>query len=213
MLQSIGHPIRLVLTGPDPLKPRLFSHVYVEVFCKGRWIPLDGTMPYAMGWAPRALLTKNISFHIMPNMLADDIELQGIDAVAVAPVWLKGLIRAVSREAIQPKDPRVRSLWNLLRQRQLLRRSPWMRGALLRIWQGLPARRRPNTTRNLVWRLRRWGILPSRNLRVMAPCPKIELTTGFAKFNLLLRRVGGGAACEMMPVQVVQQPVYREVRG
>ena len=29
MLESIGHPVRLVLSGPDPLRPRLFSHVYL----------------------------------------------------------------------------------------------------------------------------------------------------------------------------------------
>ncbi|MGH6636618.1 MAG: transglutaminase-like domain-containing protein, partial [Gammaproteobacteria bacterium] len=36
MLESIGHPARLVLTGPDPLKPDVFSHIYLEVFHKGR---------------------------------------------------------------------------------------------------------------------------------------------------------------------------------
>jgi hypothetical protein len=53
MLESIGHPVRLVLTGPDPLRPRFFSHIYLEVQHKGRWIPLDPTMRFPMGWAPR----------------------------------------------------------------------------------------------------------------------------------------------------------------
>jgi hypothetical protein len=53
MLESIGHPVRLVLTGPDPLRPRFFSHIYLEVRHRGRWIPLDATMRYPMGWAPR----------------------------------------------------------------------------------------------------------------------------------------------------------------
>ena len=54
-------------------------------------------------------------------MLSQDMELQGIGAPV--PDWLKGLIRAVRHEAIKPKDARVKSLWDLLRQRQLLRRS------------------------------------------------------------------------------------------
>jgi transglutaminase-like putative cysteine protease len=58
MLRSIGHPVRLVLAGPDPLRPQLFTHVYLEVHHKGNWIPLDATMPYPMGWAPRVLVKK-----------------------------------------------------------------------------------------------------------------------------------------------------------
>ena len=67
-------------------------------------------------------------------MMAEDMELQGIGAAAAVPDWLKGLIRAVRSEAIQPKDARVKSLWDLLRQRQLLRRSPWLKAVLRRIW-------------------------------------------------------------------------------
>ncbi len=58
MLEAIGHPSRLVLVGPDPLRPKLFTHVYPEAYHKGHWIPLDPTMPYPMGWAPRALVKK-----------------------------------------------------------------------------------------------------------------------------------------------------------
>ncbi|MGH8628383.1 MAG: transglutaminase-like domain-containing protein, partial [Gammaproteobacteria bacterium] len=61
MLEAIGHPVRLALTGPDPLRQDLFSHIYLEVFHKGRWIPLDATMPYPMGWAPRTLVKKIIA--------------------------------------------------------------------------------------------------------------------------------------------------------
>jgi hypothetical protein len=167
MLEAIGHPVRLVLTGPDPLRPQLFSHIYVEGFCRGRWIPLDATMPHAMGWAPRALVKKVIAIDRRPNMLADDMELQGMGAAVAAPDWLRGLIRAVRSEAMQPKDVRVKSLWDLLRQRQLLRRSPWLKALLNRIWsKGLAARSRPRTTRRVVRRLRRWGILPPRAIRV-----------------------------------------------
>jgi transglutaminase-like putative cysteine protease len=60
MLESIGHPVRLVLTGPDLLKPLLFTHIYLEVFHQGRWVPLDATMPHPMGWAPRTRVKKVI---------------------------------------------------------------------------------------------------------------------------------------------------------
>ncbi len=161
MLESIGHPVRLVLVGPDPLRSRLFTHIYLEVYYKGRWIPLDPTMPYPMGWAPRAWTKKVITLKRRPKMLSQDIDLQGSEAVAAAPDWLRGLIRAVRREAMQPRDARVKSLWDLLRQRRLLRQSQWLQGVLRRIWgRGLQARPRPYTTRRLVRLLRRWGILP-----------------------------------------------------
>ena len=49
MLEAIGHPVRLVITGPNRRRPDLFSHIYIEVFCDGRWIALDATMPHAHG--------------------------------------------------------------------------------------------------------------------------------------------------------------------
>lgn len=163
MLESIGHPVRLALSGPDPVRQDLFTHIYVEVFHKGRWIALDATMPYPMGWAPRAPVKKTIAIERRPNMMADDGELGGIDAVVVVPDWLKGLIRAVRSEALQPKDARVKSLWDLLRQRQLLNKNLWLKAVLRRIWEGgLPARPRPRTTTRMVQSLRLWDILPPR---------------------------------------------------
>ena len=73
MLEAIGHPVRLVLTGSDPLRRDLFSHIYLEVSHKGRWIPLDATMPYPMGWAPRTLVKKIIAIERRPNMIADGL--------------------------------------------------------------------------------------------------------------------------------------------
>ena len=67
MLESIGHPVRLVLTGPDSRRPRLFSHIYLEVYCQGHWIPLDPTMPYHPGWSPRALVKKVIHLERRPR--------------------------------------------------------------------------------------------------------------------------------------------------
>jgi Transglutaminase-like superfamily len=54
MVKSIGHPVRIVLTGPNGRRPDLFSHIYLEAGLHGQWIPLDATMPHPMGWSPRA---------------------------------------------------------------------------------------------------------------------------------------------------------------
>lgn len=53
MLESIGHPIRIVIVGPNPARPKFFSHIYLEVYHKGRWIALDATMMKPMNWSPR----------------------------------------------------------------------------------------------------------------------------------------------------------------
>lgn len=95
--------------------------------------------------------------------MSEDMELQGIGAAMAAPDWLRQLIRAVRSEAIQPKDARVKSLWDLLKQRQLLAKSPWLKALLRRFWeQGLlVARPRPRTTMRMVQCLRLLDILPS----------------------------------------------------
>lgn len=160
MLESIGHPIRLVIVGPTPLRPDLFSHIYLEAYHKGRWIPLDATMPFPMGWAPRTFVKKIISMERRPNMLSENMAQPG-STTSPVPDWLRGLIRAVRQEGMQPKDERVRTLWNLLKQRNLLSQSPWMQTSLRRIWDnGLDNRSRPITTRRLRRQLRLWGILP-----------------------------------------------------
>ena len=61
MLKAIRHPIRLVLVGFNPRKPMLFTHIYLEAFCKGRWIPLDATTSHPIGWSPPAT-TKRIFY-------------------------------------------------------------------------------------------------------------------------------------------------------
>jgi transglutaminase superfamily protein len=174
MLESIGHPVRLALSGPDPLKQDLFTHIYLEVFHKGRWIPLDATMPYPMGWAPRTMVKKIITIERRSNMMAEDMELQGLGGGGAVPDWLRALIRTLRNEAIQPKDPRVKSLWDLLRQRQLLHRSPWLKAVLQRIWnRGLSARPHPRTAGRIKHRLRRWGILPPKSVSVAMHRPAI----------------------------------------
>jgi hypothetical protein len=162
MLEAIGHPVRLVLTGPDPLRPKLFSHIYLEVDHKGHWISLDATMPHPMGWAPRTFVKKVIPIARKPKMNYQDLELQGIAATAAVPDWLRGLIRAVRSGGLQPKDARVKSLLDLLQQRQLLSRNPPLHSSLQFIWErGLSDRPRPRTARWLVQQLRQLGILPT----------------------------------------------------
>jgi transglutaminase-like putative cysteine protease len=77
MLESIGHPVRLVLAGPDPLRPRLFTHIYLEVFYRGRWIPLDATMPFPMGWEPRTPVKEVIDIERTARMPSPGRELRG----------------------------------------------------------------------------------------------------------------------------------------
>jgi transglutaminase-like putative cysteine protease len=54
LLECVGRPVRLVLTGRDGSRPRSFSHIFLEVHVLSRWIPLDPTVPYPMGWSGRA---------------------------------------------------------------------------------------------------------------------------------------------------------------
>jgi hypothetical protein len=167
MLESVGHPIRLVIVGPTPLRPDLFSHIYLEVYHKGRWIPLDATMHFPMGWAPRTFVKKIISMERRPNMLSENTTPQSPTAPSPVPDWLRGLLRAVRQEGMKPKDERVRTLWNLLKQRNLLSQNPWVQTRLRFIWdKGLVNRSRPITSRRLRRQLRLWGILPpSRRAR------------------------------------------------
>jgi Transglutaminase-like superfamily len=160
MLEAIGHPVRIVLAGPDPLRPRLFTHVYLEAYDRRHWIPLDATMPYPMGWAPQGLVKEVIAMERRANMVSQDPALQAA-ATASVPDWLVGLMRAIQSTGLQPKDGRVKSLWNLLQQRQLLRRSRWLQVVLRHIWsRGLAARPHPRAANRLEQLLRRWGILP-----------------------------------------------------
>ena len=74
---------------------------------------------------------------------------------ALSRGWLRDLMRGIRQEGVQPRDPRVKALWNLLRRRQLLARDPWARTRLRYIWQkGLNVRPRPRTTQRLLTLLR-----------------------------------------------------------
>lgn len=67
LIKSVGHPVRVVLTGPDPLRPDLFSHIYLEARHHDQWIPLDATMPYGMGWSPRTPVRQVMSIEEEPS--------------------------------------------------------------------------------------------------------------------------------------------------
>lgn len=163
LLESIGHPTRLVIVGPTPLRPDLFSHIYLEAYHKGRWIPLDATMPFPMGWAPRTFVKKVISIERRPNMLSEYSAAQLGATASPVPDWLRGFLRAVRQEGMKSRDERVRRLWNLLKQKRVLGQSPWMQARLRYIWKnGLVNRSRPITAQRMRRRLRRLGILPTR---------------------------------------------------
>ncbi len=170
MLEAIGHPVRLVVTGPDPLRPKLFSHIYVEAFHQGRWVALDATMPYPMGWEPRTVVKQVISMDRKTDMMQQPPDLSGMAAMPRPPLVnelsnelsneLPGLIQSIQRGGLKPQDPRLKLLIDVLRQRQLLRRKPRLAKRLQFIWkQGLSARPYPKTARWLERSLQRWGLL------------------------------------------------------
>jgi hypothetical protein len=97
--------------------------------------------------------------------------------IGQAPDWLTQLIGAIQGEAIAPRDARIKSMWDLLRQGGLLHRSHWLRNVLQRIWrQGLAARPRPRTTQRLLQLLQRWGILPASALPPTVVAPLVPQT-------------------------------------
>ena len=67
LVKSVGHPVRIVLTGPDQRRPDLFSHIYLEARHHDQWIPLDATMPFAMGWSPRTPVRQVLSIEEEPS--------------------------------------------------------------------------------------------------------------------------------------------------
>jgi hypothetical protein len=155
MLQSIGHPVRIVVVGPNPRRPQLFTHVYPEVRLRGRWIAVDAAAPHPMGWKPRAVVKKVISLRRRSAM-----SLQDADSSLGQSYGAAGLIEAVRTAGLQPRDPRVKSTWDLLRSRGLLSRELWVRRLLRRMWQqGLPPGNRPRSAERLDTALRSWGVL------------------------------------------------------
>jgi hypothetical protein len=176
MLEAIGHPVRLVIIGPDPLRPQLFSHIYLEAYYNGRWIPLDATMPHAMGWEPRTFVKQVIPIERKAEMIDQALEFYGIAAVPSAPPdWLLSLIQSIQRGAIKPQDPRMKLLLDLLNHRQLLKQNPRLASKLQFIWErGLSAHSYPKTARWLARSLQRWGILSAAPAARAHPQPQVS---------------------------------------
>ena len=86
-----------------------------------------------------------------------DIEMQGTESVSMSADWLPSLAQNIRGGAMPQRDPRIRQLYDLLRQRQLWARSPNTRRILRFAWKnGLADRQRPRTGDWFIWRLRRW---------------------------------------------------------
>lgn len=97
MLESIGHPVRLVIVGPDLLRPDLFTHVYLEVYHQGRWIPLDATMHHPMGWAPNVFNRR-----VIPIARTPDASLQGVRTSSAGRA-AAGRARSASRPFVKTR--------------------------------------------------------------------------------------------------------------
>lgn len=61
LLGALGYPTQLVTVSLNPNDPESFSHVYAEVFLRGRWVPLDAARPGArFGEAPPRYYRKRV---------------------------------------------------------------------------------------------------------------------------------------------------------
>ena len=66
LLQSIGHPTRVVLVASRPYAPKNFNHIFTEVKLSTRegdkWIPIDTTVSKSyFGWLPTGFNYKRIA--------------------------------------------------------------------------------------------------------------------------------------------------------
>jgi transglutaminase-like putative cysteine protease len=55
LLESIGHPTRMVAIG---FRPDEFVHVYLESRVGSTWIPAETTEPVEIGWAPKNVVSR-----------------------------------------------------------------------------------------------------------------------------------------------------------
>ena len=190
MLESIGHPTRLIIIGPTQFQPNLFSHIYLEANLRGRWISLDATMPFPVGWAPRAGVKQVISIDRRNSKMFGDSEMHGTQNGLGAASWLQNLAGAIAGGAMPPRDPRIKRLYDLLVQRQLWGRSPRMQRVLRFAWKnGLANRQRPRTGGWFNRKLAQWGLLPGG--AVTGPSQAAPAWAGRPPFQRVgLRRVG-----------------------
>ncbi|MBD9356770.1 transglutaminase-like domain-containing protein [Methylomonas albis] len=205
MLEAIGHPVRLVLSGANPARPDQFSHIYLEVLYRGQWIPLDATMPHAMGWSSQAAVKKIVP---LPRAVAatDSVTLHGLDANPDVSSLIPDLLRAISHEAFKPNDPRIKTLWHMLKRRQLLQKSAWLQAVLRRIWrQGLAAKPRPHLANRLERLLRDWRLLVPDTVST-TPKPVMAPATMQALRPVALKPVGSVRPVKMQAMRAVELP-------
>lgn len=61
LLGAVGYRTRLVTIASNPNAPESFSHIYAEVFVRGRWIPMDAARSGTrFGSAPPRYFRKRI---------------------------------------------------------------------------------------------------------------------------------------------------------
>ena len=61
LLQSIGHPVRIVIIGNNYKDKEDYSHIYLQVLVGKKWVSLDGSVPGAKaGWEAPKYATKKI---------------------------------------------------------------------------------------------------------------------------------------------------------
>jgi transglutaminase-like putative cysteine protease len=74
LLQSIGHPVRIIIIGNNYKDKEDYSHIYIQTNVNNKWIGLDGSVPGAkVGWEAPKFATKKI------------INLDGYQALAEEP--------------------------------------------------------------------------------------------------------------------------------
>jgi transglutaminase-like putative cysteine protease len=62
MLQSLGHPTRIVLVATRKLMPQNFNHVFTEALINDKYVPLDTTVSQSyFGWLPSGYRYKRFA--------------------------------------------------------------------------------------------------------------------------------------------------------
>jgi hypothetical protein len=143
MLESIGHPIRLVIMGPDSSKPKFFSHIYLEVNLRGRWIPLDATMSFPMGWAPKARVKEIASLDHARSQKSLSSGIGAFEEDDQSHSWLAKLFVDFYHEGLKAGDQRIQKIILILKDKGIFTQKPRLQlilGRMLR--QGVEDGRR-----------------------------------------------------------------------
>lgn len=110
LLESIGYQTRFVALGFQPpiktangFKTKNYSHVFVEVFNKGKWIPLETTENVKIGWSPKNAKSALIVYNGDNITGISALSGKGVDAAmaAMAAELEKARIVADSEDATE----------------------------------------------------------------------------------------------------------------